>query len=33
VEDLADYLATFMKRARREAHPKDTNGQVDEAAE
>jgi hypothetical protein len=32
VDDLADYLDTFMKRARREAQPKDAKGQKDEAA-
>ena len=29
VDDLADYLDTFMKRARREAQPKDAKGQKD----
>ena len=32
VDDPADYLDTFMKRARREAQPKDAKGQKDEAA-
>jgi hypothetical protein len=32
VDDLADYLDTFMKRARREARPKDEQGPENEAA-
>jgi hypothetical protein len=32
VDDLADYLDTFMKRARREAQPKDAKTEKDEAA-
>lgn len=33
VDDLADYLDTFMKRARREVRPKDEKEPDDEAAD